>query len=66
VDVLAYHRYATTEGLLGPAGLLLTAGAGMGASAAANEPERGHVDPSMRRQLLKDGWSPEKISAVFG
>jgi len=70
VDVIAYHRHLCSRGALGPLGLFggasLSAGMGSGGSGAPAAAQGSHLDPVLRGQLKRDGWSDEKLKAVFG
>jgi len=76
IEVLAYHRYLHESGLLGPLGLFgaTRVGVGMparpvglpdGAKRSRRLPGVTYY-PGMRRDMLKDGWTPEQFAAAFG
>jgi len=39
---------------------------GSGGSGAPAAAQGSHLDPVLRGQLKRDGWSDEKLKAVFG
>lgn len=70
MDVLAYHRHLATQGALGPLGLFGACPPGVvsglsGASAPAPA-QRSHLDPAMRRDLKRDGFTDAQIEGMFG
>ena len=66
MDVIAYHRHLCVTGALGPLGLFGAANADPAMLKAVKDATSSHLDPALRRQLKRDGWTDEKLEAVFG
>lgn len=66
MDVIAYHRHLALSGALGPLGLFGAAHADPATLAHVKESSGSFLDPALRRQLKRDGWSDAKLEAVFG
>lgn len=70
MDVIAYHRHLASKGALGPLGLFGARGVSAYGLAPTGQSQPGSggsfLDPALRRQLKKDGWSDKKLEAVFG
>ncbi len=66
--MLAYRRVLVSSGSLGPLGLFGEAGPSVAMPAAAQPRAQssGHINPAHAKDMMKKGWTPEKLRAVFG
>jgi hypothetical protein len=60
VDVLAYHRYLSSRGALGPLGLF---GADANAPLFDPAPRKSVISASLRADFKRDGWTDAQIAA---